>query len=80
MLKSEKIDSRKLVYVDEAGFDDREDYAYGYSKKGERCYSLKSGKRHQRVSWICALKEKQLFAPLIFDGSCNKDLFKMWLE
>ena len=32
------------------------------------------------MSWICALKEKQLFAPFTFDGSCNKDLFKMWLE
>ncbi|NES66391.1 MAG: IS630 family transposase, partial [Okeania sp. SIO2D1] len=27
-----------------------------------------------------SLKEKELFAPFRFDGSCNKDLFKMWLE
>ena len=32
------------------------------------------------MGWICALKEKQLFAPFTFDGSCNKHLFKMWLE
>ncbi len=52
----------------------------GYSLKGERCYSLKSGKRTERISWLCALKENKLFAPLIFEGSCNKDLFIKWLE
>ena len=32
---------------DEAGFDHREDYPYGYSLKGERCYALKSGKKRK---------------------------------
>jgi hypothetical protein len=41
---------------------------------------LKSGKRTQRVSWICALKDGHLFAPMTFEGSCNRDLFEMWLE
>ncbi|MGL5079350.1 MAG: IS630 family transposase, partial [Waterburya sp.] len=68
-----------LVYVDEAGFDNRDDYPYGYSPKGERCYALKSGKRNERVSWIAALKEGKVFAPLTFEGSCNRDLFETWL-
>ena len=33
-----------------------------------------------RVSWIAALKEGNLFAPMTFGGSCNRDLFEMWLE
>ncbi len=69
-----------MVYVDEAGFDNRDDYPYGYSPKGERCYALKSGKRTERVSWIAALKEGKVFAPLTFEGSCNRDLFETWLE
>ena len=32
------------------------------------------------MSWIAALKNKQLFAPLTFEGSCNRDLFEMWLK
>ena len=68
------------MYVDEAGFDNREDYPYGYSPKGERCYALKSGKRTERVSWITALREKSLFAPLTFEGSCNRNLFEAWLK
>lgn len=70
----------QLVYVDEAGFDNREDYPYGYSPKGERCYALKSGKRTERVSWISALREKKLFAPLTFEGACNRHLFETWLR
>ena len=57
-----------------------EDYPYGYSLKGERCQAFKSGKRTERVSWIAALKEGKIFAPLTFQGSCNKDLFEIWLK
>ncbi len=70
----------RIVYVDEAGIDNREDYPYGYCKIGQRFYALKSGKRTQRVSWIAALKEGNLFAPMTFAGACNRDLFEMWLE
>ncbi len=71
---------QQIVYVDEAGIDNRDDYPYGYCEVGQRFYALKSGKRTERVSWIAALKEKCLFAPMTFAGSCNRDLFEMWLE
>ena len=70
----------QLVYVDEAGTDNREDYAYGYCEVGERFHALKSGKRTERVSWIAALRQKNIFAPMTFNGTCNRDLFEMWLE
>jgi transposase len=46
---------------------------------GKRFHALRSGKRTERVSWIAALKEGQLFAPMTFEGSCNRDLFETWL-
>jgi hypothetical protein len=52
----------------------------GYSLKGERYYALKSGKRTERISWISALRDKKLFAPLTFAGSCNRNLFETWLR
>ena len=70
----------QLVYVDEAGIDNREDYPYGYCKTGERFHALKSGQRTERVSWIAALCQGKLIAPLTFTGSCNRDLFELWLE
>ena len=70
----------QLVYVDEAGIDNREEYPYGYCEIGQRFHALKSGKRTERVSWIAALKQGSLFAPMTFVGSCNRDLFQLWLE
>ena len=78
--KLEKIANNRKVYVDEAGFDNREDYPYGSSFKGERCQALKSGKRTERVSWLAALKSGKILAPLTFQGSCNKNLFETWLK
>jgi DDE superfamily endonuclease len=66
-------------YVDEAGFDNREDYPYGYSPRGERCQALKCEKKRERVSWISALKAGKILAPLTFVGSCNRELFETWL-
>ena len=71
---------QQIAYVDEAGIDNREEYPYGYCKVGQRFYALKSGKRSERVSWIAGLKEGRLFAPMTFAGSCNRDLFELWLE
>ena len=45
-----------------------DDYPYGYSPKGEKCYALKSGKKRERTSWISALREKQIFAYSTFEG------------
>jgi len=67
------------VYVDEAGIDNRADYPYGYSEIGERFYALKAGKRSERVSWLSALKDGELFAPMTFTGTCNRALFETWL-
>ena len=64
--KLEKISNNRKIYVDEAGFDKREDYPYGYSLKGERCQALRAGKRTERVCWLAALKSGQIFAPLTF--------------
>lgn len=69
-----------LVYIDESGIDNTEDYPYGYCRKGERFHSLKSGKKTQRVSMIAALNKEKIIAPLTFEGYCNKDVFEAWFE
>ena len=33
-----------------------------------------------RVSGMAALKQGELFAPITFSGSCNRDLWERWLE
>ncbi|APS52304.1 hypothetical protein AVI50_15650 (plasmid) [Piscirickettsia salmonis] len=48
--KVEKIDNDKIVYMDEAGMDDTERYAYGHSAKGKRCYAEKPGKNQYELT------------------------------
>ena len=54
----------QLVYIDELGIDNREDYGYGWNPKGEIFYDLKSGRRNLRVSIMSALCQGELVAPL----------------
>jgi len=65
-----------LVYLDESGMDNREDYGYEWNEKGQRFYSLKSGKRSIRASIMSGLWQGKLIAPLTFEGSCNRKGFE----
>ncbi len=51
--------AHQIVYVDEAGIDNREDYPYGYCKVGERFYALKSGKRTPASQLDCSTEGGQ---------------------
>lgn len=78
-LKISSQEQENLVYIDEAGIDNREDYGYGWNQIGQRFYDLKSGTRSVRVSIISALCQGKLIAPLTYVGSCNRSLFEKWL-
>ena len=69
-----------LVYVDESGMDERDDYGYGYAPIGERVYDLKSGQRHGRVNMIAGYRGSELIAPFTIEGTCNRVVFETWLE
>jgi hypothetical protein len=62
----------EIVYIDESGMDNREDYGYGWNERGKPFYALKSGKRQGRVNMIAAYCSGQLFAPFTIEGSCNR--------
>lgn len=69
-----------IVYVDEAGMDNREDYGFGWNLRGQRFHALKSGRRQGRVNMIAALCQQKLMAPFTIEGSCNRVVFEIWLE
>lgn len=74
------VEPELIVYADESGMDERDDYGYGYSQQGERFYDLKSGRRNGRVNMIAALCAQQLLAPFTIEGACNRLVFEIWLE
>ena len=74
------VSETAIVYADESGMDNREDYGYGYCPKGERYHALKSGHRTGRINMIAAWCNQQLLAPFTIEGSCNRLVFETWLE
>ena len=70
----------KIVYLDESGMDNRDEYAYGWNQKGQRFHALKSGRREGRVNMIAALCNQNLMAPFTIEGACNRTVFETWLE
>jgi transposase len=76
----EKKDPDTLIYLDESGIDGNEVPPRGYAPRGKRCYAHKAGKSGKRVSFIAALHGKTLFAPMTFEGNCDRSLFETWLE
>lgn len=80
MQKLEEIPAEQRVYVDETGLDSNDIYAYGWSRKGERCHALKHGGNKERISVISGLNQDKLIAPCYFIGCTNADVFNAWLE
>lgn len=69
-----------MVYLDEAGVDDTEDYPYGYGYRSERFHALKLGHRTQRISMIAGWCNRTVMAPMTFEGYCDTALFEAWVE
>jgi DDE superfamily endonuclease len=76
----QKINPEDLVYSDETGIDDNEVPLYGWSARGERCYSIKRGFRKTRYNITAALNVRTLFAPFVFEGYSNSAVYETYLE
>lgn len=52
----------------------------GWGKKGEKLTDTKSGKYYERTNIIAALVNNKSIAPMVFNGTCNTELFNRWVE
>lgn len=69
-----------LVFLDESGIEDNACLEYGWSLKGLRCYGIRAYQHKRRVSMIAGLCQKEIIAPMIFEGTCNKEVFEIYVE
>ena len=74
------ISPRSLVYIDESGIELKICKDRGWGKKGEKLVAKKSGKYYERTNIIAGLMDNKSIAPMVFNGSCNTDLFNNWVE
>jgi len=70
----------QLVHVDEGGFTPSVIRRYGYAPKGQRVYGLPSGHRRPRTSLIAARIGPDFAEPVLFEGTCDADVFNSWLK
>lgn len=72
-----------ILYIDESGINTNETAEYGWSPKGKRCHAFRSGGHGTRLSMISAVRSNAPFKfiqPLVFQGSCDRNIFVCWLE
>lgn len=71
-----------LVYVDESGMDERDDYGYGYgyTPAGKRFDATRSGRRQGRITMVAGDRNRPLIAPFTVKGAGNRVVFETWLE
>ena len=77
------IDSVKkedIVYVDESGIDPTNYKNRGWGQKGKVLLGKTTGKRFRRTNIVAGLNNKEIIAPMTFQGSCNTVLFTEWIK
>lgn len=48
--------------------------------KGSIVYGSISGRRYRRESFVAGKVESKIIAPFCYQGTCNTDLFNLWVE
>jgi transposase len=74
------IAHQSLVYIDESGIEMSICKDRGWGKRGQLLPGKKSGKYYQRTNIIAGYVNNKAIAPMVFNGSCNTQLFEAWVE
>ena len=78
--KIKDIPKEKLVYIDESGIEINMKKERGWGKIGEKILSQISGKFYSRINVIAGIVNNKPIAPYKYTGSCNTELFVMWIK
>lgn len=74
------IPPQSLVYIDESGIEMTICKDRGWGKKSEKLIGKRSGKYYERTNIIAGYVNNKSIAPMVFNGSCNTNLFENWIE
>ena len=74
------IPLESLVYIDESGIELTICKDKGWSVKGKVIHAKKSGKYYERTNIIAGYVNNKSIAPMVFNRSCNTEIFNNWVE
>ena len=66
--------------MNEPGFAPTTCRNWGWSCKGQRVLGLQGAEQRPRTSLIGGYLGGKLVAPMLFEGTCNTEVFNQWLE
>jgi len=74
------VEPQSLVYIDESGIEVGLCKDRGWGEVGKPLEAKKSGKYFERTNIIAGLVNNKSIAPMVFNGSCNTNLFNDWVK
>jgi transposase len=80
MKEIEKISEQDRVYLDESGINRYLTRENARAPRGVQVYGAISGMKYARESFIAAQRSTQILSPFCYRGTCNTDLFNLWLK
>jgi len=70
----------RLVFLDESGIDAFVSRHFGRAQRREKIQGEISDKWYARKSFIVAKIGSKIIALMIFEGTCNSEIFETWVE
>jgi transposase len=75
-----RFDPRRLVFIDETWAKTNMTRSHGRCRKGERLLAKAPFGRWQTLTFLAALRQDRIDAPILFDGPINGIRFRAYVE
>ena len=80
MMVTERVEAKRLVFVDEMGTNTALSPMYGWSKKGERAYCSVPRNRGKNTTVLSSMTLKGMGPSLTVEGATTSAVFETYLE
>jgi len=80
LLFAERVQSKRLVFVDEMGANIALSPLYAYSRRGERAFGSAPRNWGKNVTLLASLTDKGLGPCLAVEGPATREVFEVYLE
>ena len=75
---TERVEAKRLVFVDEMGTNTALSPMYGWSKKGERAYCSVPRNRGKNTTLLCSMSLEGMGPSLAVEGATNREVLELF--